>query len=58
MIFLLLHKCKVHEAEDECSTIKPGYQEMKTLPINAFFVNSKQWLQVMFIYQSFLVLTI
>ena len=31
----------------------------KTLPINAFFVNSKQWLQVMFTYQSFfLVLTI
>ena len=25
----------------------------KTLPINAFFVNSKQWLQVMFTYQSF-----
>ena len=23
----------------------------KTLPINAFFVNSKQWLQVMFTYQ-------
>ena len=31
----------------------------KTLPINAFFVNSKQWLQVMFTYQGFfLVLTI
>ena len=31
----------------------------KTLPINASFVNSKQWLQVMFTYQSFfLVLTI
>ena len=31
----------------------------KTLPINAFFVNSKQWLQVMFTYQRFvLVLTI
>ena len=31
----------------------------KTLPINAFFVNNKQWLQVMFTYQSFfLVLTI
>ena len=26
----------------------------KTLSINAFFVNSKQWLQVMFTYQSFL----
>ena len=26
----------------------------KTLPINAFFVNCKQWLQVMFTYQSFL----
>ena len=25
----------------------------KTLPINAFFVNSMQWLQVMFTYQSF-----
>ena len=25
----------------------------KALPINAFFVNSKQWLQVMFTYQSF-----
>ena len=31
----------------------------KTLPINVFFVNSKQWLQVMFTYQRFfLVLTI
>ena len=27
----------------------------KTLPINAFFVNSKLWLQVMFTYQSFFV---
>ena len=25
----------------------------KTLPINAFFVNSKLWLQVMFTYQHF-----
>ena len=24
----------------------------KTLPINAFFVNSKQWLQVMFMHLS------
>ena len=27
----------------------------KTLPINAFFRNSKLWLQVMFTYQSFFV---
>ena len=30
----------------------------KTLPINAFFVNSKLWLQVMFTYVSKLPLTI
>ena len=35
-----------------------GLITQKTLPINPFFVNSKQWLQVMFTYQSFfLILT-
>jgi len=57
MISLLLHES---EAKLRMSVnnkdIYLGYNWLitqKTLPINAFFVNNKQWLQVMFTYQSF-----
>ena len=60
MISLLLHKS---EAKPRMSVnnkdiirIYLGYNWLitqKTLPINAFFVTSKQWLQVMSTYQSF-----
>ena len=60
MISLLLHKS---EAKPRMSVNNKDIMRMylgynwlitqKTLPINAFFVNSKQWLQVMFTYQSF-----
>ena len=66
MISLLLHKSegKLRMSVNNKDIIRMylGYNWLitqKTLPINAFFVNSKQWLQVMFTYQSFfLVLTI
>ena len=43
----------------KCTWVITGLLPKDSIPINAFFVNSKQWLQVMFTYQSFfLVLTI
>ena len=60
MISLLLHKseAKPRMSVNNKDIIRMylGYNWLitqKTLPINAFFVNSKQWLQVMFTYQSF-----
>ena len=60
MISLLLHesKAKLRMSVNNKDIIRMylGYNWLitqKTLPINAFFVNSKQWLQVMFTYQSF-----
>ena len=66
MISLLLHeseaKPRMSVNNKDIIGMYLGYNWLitqKTLPINAFFVNSKQWLQVMFTYQSFfLVLTI
>ena len=53
MISLLLHES---EAKDiKVIQMYLGYNwfiTQKTLPINAFFVNSKQWLQVMFTYHE------
>ena len=61
MISLLLHesevKPKMSVNNKDIIRIYLGYNWLitpKTLPINAFFVNSKQWLQVMFTYQRFL----
>ena len=60
ILTLILRLCIITRISYEC--IYLGYNWLitqKTLLINAFFVNSKQWLQVMFTYQSFfLVLTI
>ena len=60
MISLLLHKSEVKPRmsvnNKDIIWMYLGYNWLitqKTLPINAFFVNSKQWLQVMFTYQSF-----
>ena len=60
MISLLLHeseaKLRMSVNNKDIIRIYLGYNWLitqKTLPINAFFVNSKQWLQVMFTYQSF-----
>ena len=60
MISLLLHKseAKPRMSVNDKDIIRMylGYNWLitqKTLPISAFFVNSKQWLQVMFTYQSF-----
>ena len=60
MISLLLHeseaKPRMNVNNKDIIRMYLGYNRLitqKTLPINAFFVNSKQWLQVMFTYQSF-----
>ena len=60
MISLLLHeseaKPRMSVNNKDIIRMNLGYNWLitqKTLPINAFFVNSKQWLQVMFTYQSF-----
>ena len=60
MISLLLHeseaKPRMSVNNKDIIRMYLGYNWLitqKTLPINAFFVNSKQWLQVMYIYQSF-----
>ena len=60
MISLLLHeseaKPRMSVNNKDIIRMYLGYNWLitqKTLPINAFFVNSKQWLQVMFTYQSF-----
>ena len=60
MISLLLHeseaKLRMSVNNKDIIRMYLGYNWLitqKTLPINAFFVNSKQWLQVMFTYQSF-----
>jgi len=60
MISLLLHeseaKPRMSVNNKDIIQMHLGYNWLitqKTLPINAFFVNSKQWLQVMFTYQSF-----
>ena len=60
MISLLLHeseaKLRMSVNNKDIIRMNLGYNWLitqKTLPINAFFVNSKQWLQVMFTYQSF-----
>ena len=60
MISLLLHESEVKPRmsvnNKDIIRMYLGYNWLitqKTLPINAFFVNSKQWLQVMFTYQSF-----
>ena len=64
MISLLLHKAKLRMSVNNKDIIRMymGYNWLitqKTLPINAFFVSSKQQFQVMFTYQNFfLVLTI
>ena len=60
MISLLLHEAKLRMSVNNKDIIQMylGYNWLitqKTLPINAFFVISKQWLQVMFTYQSFFV---
>ena len=55
MISLLLHeseaKLRMSVNNKDIIRMYLGYNWLitqKTLPINAFFVNSKQWLQVMF----------
>ena len=60
MISLLLHeseaKPRMSVNNKDIIRMYLGYNWLitqKTLRINAFFVNSKQWLQVMFTYQSF-----
>ena len=60
MIPLLLHeseaKLRMSVNNKDIIRMSLGYNWLitqKTLPINAFFVISKQWLQVMFTYQSF-----
>ena len=60
MISLLLHeseaKPRMSVNNKDIIRMYLGYNWLitqKTLPINAFFVNSKQWPQVMFTYQSF-----
>ena len=63
MISLLLHeseaKRRMSVNNKDIIRMYLGYNWLitqKTPPINAFFVNSKQWLQVMFtysLYQSF-----
>ena len=60
MISLLLHRveAKLRMSVNNKDIIRMylGYNWLiiqKTLPINAFFVTSKQWLQVMSTYQSF-----
>ena len=60
MISLLLHqseaKLRMSVNNKDIIRMYLGYNWLitqKTLPINAFFVNSKQWLQVMLTYQSF-----
>ena len=63
MISLLLHeseaKPRMSVNNKDIIRMYLGYNWLitqKTLPINAFFVNSKQWLQVMFTYVSKLLL--
>ena len=63
MISLLLHEAKLRMSVNNKDIIQMylGYNWLitqKALPINAFFVISKQWLQVMFTYQASLSLTI
>ena len=60
MISLLLHeseaKPRMSVNNKDIIRMYLGYNWLitqKTLPINAFLVNSKQWLQVMFTFQSF-----
>ena len=60
MISLLLHeseaKPRMSVNNKDIIRMYLGYNWLitqKTLPINAFFVHSKQWLQVMFTYQNF-----
>ena len=60
MIPLLLHefeaKPRMSVNNKDIIRMYLGYNWLitqKTLSINAFFVNSNQWLQVMFTYQSF-----
>ena len=60
MISLLLHeseaKLRMSVNNKDIIRMYLGYNWLiaqKTLPINAFFVTNKQWLQVMFTYQSF-----
>ena len=60
MISLLLHESEAKQRmsvnNKDIIRMYLGYNWLitqKTLPINAFFVISKQWLQVMFTYQSF-----
>ena len=57
MISLLLHKAKLRMSVNNKDIIRMymGYNWLitqKTLPINAFFVSSKQQLQVMFTYKT------
>ena len=61
MISLLLHEseAKLRTSVNNKDIIRMhlGYNwliSQKTVPINASFVNSKQWLLVVFTYQSFL----
>ena len=60
MISLLLHESEAKQRmsinNKDIIRMYLGYNWLitqKTLPINASFVTSKQWLQVMFTYQSF-----
>ena len=60
MIFLLLHESETKQRmsvnNKDIIRMYLGYYWLitqKTLSINTFFVNSKQWLLVMFTYQSF-----
>ena len=57
MISLLLHeseaKLRMSVNNKDIIRMYLGYNWLIAQPINAFFVTNKQWLQVMFTYQSF-----
>ena len=56
MVSLLLHEPRMSVNNKDIIQMYLGYNWLITqnaLPINGFFVNSKQWLQTMFNNQSF-----